>query len=38
MSEIEASSKMDKVSGVVGMMGMSHVSSFTDDSWKDDGK
>lgn len=38
MSEIHPSSKMDKVSGVLGIMGTSYVSSFTDDSWEDDGK
>ena len=38
MSEIQPSSKMDKVSGVVGIMGMSYVSSFIDCSWENDGK
>jgi hypothetical protein len=38
MSEIQPSSKMDKVSGVVGIMGMSYVSCFTDGSWENDGK
>jgi hypothetical protein len=38
MSEVQPSSKMDKVSGVVGMMGMSTLSRFADDSRENNGK
>jgi len=40
MSEVQPSSKMDKVSGVVGIMGMfmSPLSSLADDSREDDGE
>jgi hypothetical protein len=42
MSEVQPGSKMDKVSGVVGVMGMSNLRSplaaFADGSWEDDGE
>jgi len=43
MSEVQPSSKMDKVSGVVGIMGMFNLCvtsavALADDSWKDDGE
>jgi hypothetical protein len=40
MSEVRPSSKMDKVSGVVGVMGMFNLrlplAAFADGSWEDD--
>jgi hypothetical protein len=40
MSEVQPGSKMDKVSGVVGVIGMFNLrfplAAFADDSWEDD--
>jgi len=38
MSETRPGSKMDKVSGVVGIMGMSTLSRLADGSWENDGE
>ena len=38
MSETQTGGKMDKVSGVVGIMGMSTLSRLADGSWENDGE